>query len=99
MTKLAMRGGLSAHAAMLEMAQEAADQAAVNVLNILVEWVSSKGYPDLAREMLDTFAAEQDGTETPADPLAEPAPAAVQPEADQATPAQAILIAGEHDAP
>jgi len=97
MTKIKMRGGLSAHAAMLEMAQEAADQAAVNVLNILVEWVKEEGHPDLARKMLDTFAAEQteeSGTDLFASGQ-DPAP--VQPEADQATaPPQAILITGEH---
>jgi len=93
--KIQMRGGLSAHAAMLEMAQEAADQAAVNVLNILVEWVREKGHPDLADEMLDTFAAEQ--TDDAADlPVAQPDPAPVQPAPDQATPPQAILITGEH---
>lgn len=89
-----MQGGLSAHGAMLEMAQEAADQAAVNVLNILVQWVEQEGYPDLARKMLDTFAAEQTDDAT-GDLLAAQDPAPVQPAPDQASPPQAILMSGE----
>lgn len=93
-----MRGGLSAHAAMLEMAQEAADQAALNALNTLAQWVHDKGHPDLATKMLATFGAPSEGDDDAQAELelAQPGPEAAPAPSHKAPPEEAILITGEH---
>ncbi len=94
---IGMRGGLSAHAAMLEIAQEAADQAALNALNTLAQWVEEKGHPDLATEMLATFGAPSEGDAAQTElELAQPAPEAAPAPSHKAPPQEAILIQGEH---
>lgn len=93
-----MRGGTSAHGAMLAFAQEAADQAAVNALNILSEWVREKGHPALADDMLATFGAPSEGDPDQTEiPFAEPDAPAMEsaPEAEPQPGHQAILITGE----
>lgn len=91
-----MSGGLSVHNEMIAIAQEAADLAALNALNILAAWVAEKGHPELASEMLESFAAPSEGIAADAaDPVAEPDPEAVQPAPYKAPPEEAILIGGE----
>jgi hypothetical protein len=92
-----MRGGVSVQNAMIEMAQEAADQAAVNALNTLAQWVHEKGHPDLATEMLATFGAPSEGDDSQAElELAQPDPEAAPAPSHKAPPEEAILITGEH---
>lgn len=48
---------------MIEMAQLAADAAALNALNQIAEWLHEKDHHELAEELLKTFGAPSEGEE------------------------------------